>query len=94
LSGLCASASRLFDQSLQQQLAEFISADIGQATQSGLNAFGDLVDTLRLFLANPAIQNVEAMLERLWMPFTSRLLQTIDDPVSENKHKIHWYFCI
>ena len=80
LSGLASSVGRLFDQSFQQQLAQFVSCDLAQAKQD-LDSFGDLMDSLRLFLLHPSGKSVEKVLELIWLPFPGRLLQAVDDPL-------------
>jgi hypothetical protein len=80
VSGLCPSISRLFGHSLQQQLTEFIRIEFDK-TKMDLDGFGDLVDSIRLFLTHSGLQNMETFFERIWLPLPNRLLQTLDDPV-------------
>lgn len=87
VSGLPTSISRLFEQSLQQQLSAFIRTQLPLAVLSGLDGFGDLVDSLRLYLTRPSTQIVERFMERVCVPFTWRVLQTVDDPVRRGKKK-------
>ena len=96
LSGLASSVGRLFDQSFQQQLTQFVSCDLTQAKQD-LDSFGDLVDSLRLFLLHPSGKSVEKVLELVWLPFPGRLLQAVDDPVSRGifHHKsVNFQLCM